>query len=462
MKILVVGSGGREHALAWKLNSAGHTVLAAPGNPGIARVAQCLDIGGDASSDAMVDAARRHAVDLVVIGPEAPLVAGLSDRLRAAGVAVFGPGADGARLEGSKVFCKEFFARHGVPTARFFACSDVDEADRAIAELGDDVVVKADGLAAGKGVIVCSRADDARAAARLMLAERRFGDAGSRVVIEERLSGRELSVMAITDGQRLRILAQAEDHKALHDGDRGPNTGGMGAVSPCHWVSDELLARVEREVFAPTLRGLAADGIDYRGVLYAGLMIDTSGDAAGTPWTLEYNCRFGDPETQAVLPRLDGDLAPWLAGAAQGRLPDEPMRWLPHAAVCVILASAGYPSAPEIGKPITGPLVDRVRSQIANQIGDHEYRDSGNNDNSSATDIGDHDIAKHDNDLLIFHSGTAVRDGQLVSAGGRVLGVTALGPDLAAARRRAYDAVATIHFEGMHARTDIGARQEAR
>jgi phosphoribosylamine--glycine ligase len=259
----------------------------------------------------------------------------------------------------------------------------------------------------------------------MMLEERRFGDAGSRVIIEERLDGRELSVMAITDGERLRVLAQAEDHKALHDGDLGPNTGGMGAVSPCHWVSAELIARIEREVLAPTLRGLAADGIEYRGVLYAGLMID----AAGTPWMLEYNCRFGDPETQVVVPRLEGDLAPWLAGAAHGKLPDQPMRWDARTAVCVTLAAAGYPAAPETGKPITGALVEQPPE------------------------------ADRD-DLLVFHAGTAVREGKLVTAGGRVLGVTALGDDLAAARRRAYDAVATIHFEGMHARTDIGARKE--
>ncbi|WP_428261980.1 phosphoribosylamine--glycine ligase [Haliangium sp.] len=431
MKILVVGSGGREHALCWRLAHNGHELLCAPGNPGIAEVAQCVDVAtGDL--DGLSELARREAVELCVVGPEAPLVAGLADRLRADGVAVFGPGAAGARLEGSKIFCKQFMARHGIPTARFFACATMTEAKRAVAALtgpgSAGVVVKADGLAAGKGVVVCDSDDEALLAARAMLEGGRFGAAGAEVVIEQRLRGRELSVMAFTDGVRCELLAQAEDHKALGDGDRGPNTGGMGTVSPPGWLSapagqtPALIDRVAREVLAPTLRGLAADGIDYRGLLYAGLMIDDD----GKPWLLEYNCRFGDPETQPVLARFQGDLAEWLAGAARGALPEGPARWDPRPAVCVVLASAGYPETPRTGVPITGlPLA--------------------------------HDPAAADQ-LIVFHAGTARRDGHLVTSGGRVLGVTALGHDLADARARAYRAAGEISFEGMQYRRDIGAR----
>ncbi len=420
MKILVVGGGGREHALAWSLARSGHQLWAAPGNPGIAAHAGCLPIGaGDIA--ALEQAAVDRGVDLVVIGPEAPLVAGLADRLRARGVAAFGPTADGAQLEGSKIFCKEFFARHHIPTADFFACDSVEAADRAIDELGDRVVVKADGLAAGKGVVVCSSRDQARAAAREMITERRFGGAGERLVVEQRLDGQELSVMAITDGQRYQVLAQAEDHKAIFDGDRGPNTGGMGTVSPAPWASDELIARVRREVFEPTLAGLAADGIEYRGVLYAGLMVGPD----GVPRVLEYNCRFGDPETQPVLARLTSDLGEWLAAAAAGRLPDGDMQWDRRAAVCVVVAAAGYPGSPRKGDPIRG--VDAV--------------------------AGD--------DLVVFHAGTARSDGELVTAGGRVLGVTALADDVEQARQRAYQAVSGIEFEGMQYRRDIGARRQA-
>ncbi|HWN71107.1 MAG TPA: phosphoribosylamine--glycine ligase, partial [Haliangium sp.] len=278
MKILVVGSGGREHALAWSLARSGHRIVCAPGNPGIAALARCLDIRIDALAD-LEAAATAEAVDLVVIGPEAPLVAGLADRLRGAGVPVFGPGADGARLEGSKIFSKEFFQRHGISTASFRACESLRQAEQAIDDIGragdGGVVVKADGLAGGKGVVVCSDREEARRAAREMLENRRFGAAGARLVIEQRLRGRELSVMAITDGARFEMLAQVEDHKALGDGDQGPNTGGMGTVSPPAWRADDtLIARIAAEVFEPTLRGLAAEGIDYRGVLYAGLMID--------------------------------------------------------------------------------------------------------------------------------------------------------------------------------------------
>jgi len=418
MKVLVVGGGGREHGLVWRLAQSGHEVLAAPGNPGIASDATCLDIGtGDL--DALEAAAIEHSVELVVVGPEAPLVAGLADRLRARDVLVFGPGSDGAQLEGSKIFSKQFFARHNIRSAGFVACASVAEADAAIDELGDRVVVKADGLAAGKGVVVCSNKDQARKAAREMIEDARFGDAGSKIVVEQRLEGRELSVMAITDGKRYEVLAQAEDHKAIFDGDTGPNTGGMGTASPAPWATSALLDRINREVFEPTLAGLAADGIDYRGVLYAGIMVADD----GAPWLLEYNCRFGDPETQPVMARLRGDLAVWLAGAAAGELPAGSLDWDERTAVCVVLASKGYPATPQKGFEITGVAA-----------------------------------AEADDDVVVFHAGTTARDGKLLTSGGRVLGVTALATGVNAARARAYAAVDEINFNGMQFRRDIGAR----
>jgi phosphoribosylamine--glycine ligase len=419
MKILVVGSGGREHALAWRLARAGHEVVAAPGNPGIEAVATCVPVKV-MDLDGQVQVAVAHGVDLVVVGPEAPLCAGLADRLRAAGVPTFGPGAAGAQLEGSKAFSKQLFERHHIRTAAFRVCTDVGEADRAIAELaplGDGgVVVKADGLAAGKGVVVADDAAEARAAARAML-DGRFGDAGARLVIEQRLVGREVSVMALTDGSHLEILAPAEDHKALLDGDRGPNTGGMGTVSPA-WIDAAALARVRDELLVPTVQGLAGEGVDYRGVLYAGVMIDR----AGVPWLLEYNCRFGDPETQPVMARLEGDLGAVLHGAATGALVPGALSWSPRAAVCVVVAAAGYPETPRSGDEIRG---------LDDAAGD---------------------------DVIVFHAGTARQGGAVVSAGGRVLGVTALGDDLEAARARAYAAVERIGLAGMQYRRDIGAR----
>ncbi|HUH03616.1 MAG TPA: phosphoribosylamine--glycine ligase [Kofleriaceae bacterium] len=419
MHILVVGGGGREHALVWRLARAGHRVVAAPGNPGIAAIAECAPIGAGDLDGLEALALERH-VDLVVIGPEAPLVAGLGDRLRARGLLVFGPSRAAAQLEGSKTFSKEFFARHGIRSADFATVTGMAELDAAIARLGDRVVVKADGLAAGKGVVVCSSRDQARAAARRMLEERAFGEAGQRVVIEQRLEGHELSVMALTDGTRYEVLAQAEDHKTIFDGDRGPNTGGMGTVSPAPWATEALIDRVRREIFDPTLTGLAGDGLDYRGVLYAGIMVAPD----GVPWILEYNCRFGDPETQPVMCRFASDPGEWLAGAAAGALPTGSIQWDARAAVCVVLAAADYPEAPRKGDRISG--LDELEAD----------------------------------DLVVFHAGTALVNGSLVTAGGRVLGVTALGADVTAARARAYAAVDRIEFEGKQFRRDIGAREE--
>jgi phosphoribosylamine--glycine ligase len=419
MLILVIGSGGREHALVWRLTRAGHRVVAAPGNPGMEAVAECAPVAV-ADHAGLVDLARARRVDLVVVGPEAPLVAGLADRLRAAGVMTFGPGAHGARLEGSKAFSKLFFARHRIPTAPFAVASSVAEADAAIDRLATaaGVVIKADGLAAGKGVIVAADAGEAKAVARAMLEARRFGDAGATVVIEQKILGREVSVVALTDGVRLDVLPTAEDHKTLQDGDRGPNTGGMGTVSPA-WVTDPIMARVRSEILEPTLRGLRADAIEYRGVLYAGVMVEPS----GAPYLLEYNCRFGDPETQPVMARARGDLGAVLLGAARGEMPVGALGWDARVAVCVVVAAAGYPDAVRTGDPITGL-----------------------------------DLVEHD--VTVFHAGTARRpDGQLVSAGGRVLGVTALGISVEQARAKAYAAVDRIELAGKQVRRDIGARQ---
>jgi phosphoribosylamine--glycine ligase len=418
MKILVIGSGGREHALCWRLAHGGHSIVAAPGNPGIEQVARCV-AAKLTDLDTLVQVAVAEAPDFVLVGPEAPLVAGLADRLRAKGIATFGPGADGARLEGSKAFSKQFFARYKIPTAAFRTAATVAEAEAAIDAIAPlskaGVVVKADGLAAGKGVVVADDARQAKAAAREML-EGRFGDAGATVIVEQRIVGREVSVLALTDGKRLQLLPPVEDHKTIFDGDRGPNTGGMGTVSPA-WTSDAVNGAIVREILEPTLAGLAAERIDYRGVLYAGVMVDP----AGAPWLLEYNCRFGDPETQPIMARTIGDLGSVLAGAARGDMPTGALVWDARVAVCVVIAAAGYPETPRTGDVIGG--LDRT----------------------------------HD-DVVVFHAGTARKDGALVTAGGRVLGVTALGVTMDQARHRAYAAVDTIELPGKQVRRDIGAR----
>jgi phosphoribosylamine--glycine ligase len=421
MKIHVVGGGGREHALVWVLTKHGHQVTCAPGNPGIAQLATCDATVKADDVDGQVKLALASGAELVVVGPEAPLCAGLADAARARGLVVFGPSMAGARLEGSKAFAKQFFARHDVPTAEFAVCESMDEVDATLARLGGQVVVKADGLAAGKGVTVCDSAEEARAAAARMIEGGIFGAAGRRVVIERKIRGREASIFAITDGERFVVLPAVEDHKAVFDGDKGPNTGGMGTVSPTTSMSAELLERVRREVLAPTVRGLAEEGIAYRGVLFAGLMID---DVTGTPYMLEYNCRFGDPETEPLMTRWAGDPAPWLYGAASGRLPAGEPEFSNQAAVCVVMAAPGYPDAPEFGHAIVG--LDDAAALPGVQV---------------------------------FHAGTKTgADGALVTSGGRVLAVTAAGDDVSVARARAYQAVAKISWQGVHFRHDIGMR----
>ena len=416
-RILVIGSGGREHALVWALARAASTgaVDAAPGNPGTARLGTNHPVGvGD--REGLLALARDY--DLVVVGPEVPLVEGLADALRADGVAVFGPGADGARLEGSKAFAKEFMARHGVPTARHVTVRTRAEADAVLAEWGAPIVVKASGLAAGKGVTVAETRAEAEAALGAALSGAAFGEAGETVVLEERMTGEEVSLFVITDGTRFTLLPAAQDHKRAFDGDRGPNTGGMGAYAPTPLFDDDLRDTVVRTIVEPTLAGLRADGIDYRGLLYVGLMLTPDG-----PKVVEYNVRFGDPETQAVLPLVDGDLATWLLGAARGRL-DAPRIAPFHGAAAVVgAATRDYPTSSEKGLPIAGV---------------EEAEGTG---------------------VLVFHAGTALDPvGRLVTAGGRVLGAVGRADDLPAALRNAYAGVERLEFDGVRHRTDIGRR----
>ena len=419
--VLLVGGGGREHALAWKLAQSREVgrIIAAPGNPGIATVAKttCVPVSAEAVAE-LTALAVSESVDLVVCGPESALVAGLGDAMRAAGVAFFGPSRAAAEIVGSKAYAKRLMSAAGVPTAAFGVFEDVAAAEAFIDRQRGAVVVKADGLCAGKGVAVTASAAEAKAVVRRCIAERAFGEAGARVVIEERLAGREVSMMALCDGERLALLASSEDHKAVGDGDVGPNTGGMGTYSPSPLVSEAEAGRIVETIFAPTVRALAADGRPFQGLLYGGLMLTPERG----PMVIEWNCRFGDPETQSVLMRLEDDLYPWLLGAARGRLPAGALRWRRGAAACVVLAAAGYPGKPRAGDAIEGlPL------------------------------MGD--------DVIAFQAGTRREaDGRLVTAGGRVLGVTGRGADLAAARAAAYGAIRKIRFSGMHYRTDIGMR----
>ena len=421
MKVLLVGGGGREHALAWKIARSPlvEHLWAAPGNPGIAKHARCLDLAMD-DAEGLAGFARAHDVDLVVVGPEMPLVAGLADRPRERGLAVFGPGARAAAIEGSKAFAKDLMARHGIPTARFATFTDPAAARHYCRELGSPLVVKTDGLAAGKGAIVCRTLAEADAAIAQCLERREFGAAGDTVVIEEFMVGEEASFFALSSGTSVLPLAAAQDHKTVFDDDRGPNTGGMGAYTPVALIDARMQARVMAEIVEPTLRALAAEGAPYQGVLYAGLMLTKEG-----PRVVEFNCRFGDPECQPIVMAMDDDLVPLLAAVARGEtLPrPRPSSTQGRAAVCVTVASAGYPGTYATGQEITG-LVD-----------------------ASALP-----------GVEVFHAGTARRDGRLVTAGGRVLGVTAVADDLPAAIARAYEGVRCIRFEGMHYRTDIGRK----
>jgi phosphoribosylamine--glycine ligase len=420
MRVLVVGAGGREHALAWKIARSPlvERVVAAPGSDGMTREARCFPDVAATDAPALVALARGERADLVVIGPEGPLASGVADRLREAGLAVFGPGQSAARLEGSKGFARDFMARHGIPHPRFDVCTDRVAALAAARARDGRCVVKADGLAAGKGVVVCRRVDEAEAAIDEMMGARRFGDAGARVVVEDVLVGEEASYYAISDGEHVFTLAAAQDHKRALDGDCGENTGGMGAYAPAPLVSPPVEKRILEEIVHPTFAGLRSEGIPYQGVLYVGLMIDP----AGTPSVVEFNVRFGDPETQALVLAMEEDWVPLLDGAARGTL-QSGSSGVTGAAVCVVLASAGYPRSTETGKPISG-------------IDDAESGD----------------------DVVVFHAGTRREAGNFVTAGGRVLGVAARGADVTAARENVYAAAGRIRFDGRQLRRDIAAR----
>lgn len=418
MKLLVVGGGGREHALAWKLAAGPRVqkVFVAPGNAGTAHEPGLENVAlPDIAS--LADFAAAEQVQLTVVGPEAPLAAGIVDLFRARGLRIFGPTQAAARLESSKDFAKRFLVRHGIPTAPYETFAEAGAAHAYIDRHGAPIVVKADGLAAGKGVVVAATAEEAHAAVDAMLRDNRMGDAGARVVIEGFLEGEEASFIVLADGRQVLPLATSQDHKRLRDGDLGPNTGGMGAYSPAPVVTPELHARVMREIILPTVRGMAADGIPYSGFLYAGLMID----AAGTPRVLEFNCRMGDPETQPIILRLKSDLHALLEHAVDGTLDRAQVQWDRRAALGVVLAAAGYPDTPRRGDAIAG----------LDQRGD---------------------------DFHVFHAGTAEEGGRVVTAGGRVLCVTALGDSIRVAQRRAYEIVDAVRFEGMQYRRDIGHR----
>ena len=419
MKILVVGGGGREHAVAWRLarDTSRPEIFCAPGNAGTAAVACNLPIPAD-DIPALLAWARENRPDLTVVGPEAPLCLGITDAFAADGLRVFGPCQAAARMEGSKRFAKEIMNAAGVPTARALTFDDAEAAVAALPSFSLPVVIKADGLAAGKGVVIAQTRDEAADAIRSMLVDAVFGSAGAQVLIEEFLAGEEASILALVDGEHAVLLPPSQDHKRVFNADQGPNTGGMGAYSPAPVVTPDLLPAIKEQVILPVVRELKRRGIVYKGVLYAGLMIGPKG-----LFVLEFNARFGDPETEAVLPRIGGDLIPALEACIDGTLTDDLVQVRPEAAATVILAAGGYPGPYRKGLPISG-------LEQAGAVAD----------------------------AIVFHAGTALNDGQVVTAGGRVLAVTALGADLRAAVGRAYEAAAKIRFDGVHYRTDIAHR----
>jgi len=426
VKVLVIGSGGREHALVWKIRQSPSVeqVFCVPGNAGIAREASCKPADLPAALKdprQLADLAVELGADLTVVGPEAPLAAGLADALLARGLRVAGPVQAAAQLEASKIFAKQFLRRHRIPTADFVVCDDRATAEAALGRWGGPVVLKADGLAAGKGVVVASEPLQARAVLDALLSGRLVGEAGRRIVLEEKLDGEEVSFQVLTDGQAVVPLVPTQDHKAVWDDDLGPNTGGMGAYCDDRILSEYLSRNILDEIVYPTLDGLRDEGIVYRGVLYCGLMITADG-----PKVLEYNVRFGDPETQALLYRFRGDLAETLLSVSTGTLGTAKFDWEPGASVCVVACSGGYPGEYATGKPITG-------IEAAEAVG-----------------------------AKLFHSGTSERNGCFATAGGRVLGVTARGSTLATAVQSVYDATSKLHFEGMHYRRDIARKGLAR
>jgi len=419
MKVLVIGGGGREHALAWKLanDSSKPEVFCAPGNAGTLDVAKNLDISSD-DIKGLLEWAVKNRPDLTVVGPEAPLCAGIADMFQKKGLRVFGPSADGAKLEGSKAFTKDVLSAGNVPCARSETFSDMSKALEYLRSQPVPIVVKADGLAAGKGVYVCATMKEAENAVLEIMEKKIFGSSGESVLIEECLQGEEASMLALVDGEKFVMLASSQDHKRVFNNDEGPNTGGMGAYSPAPVMTDEMLAVARDKVFGRTIAELKRRNIAYKGVLYAGLMITNDG-----PKVLEFNCRFGDPETQAVLPRMKTDLLPALNACVDGNLSEDMVAWHPGSCVCVVMASGGYPGSYEKGKIIEG-------------LGEAGKRDG----------------------ITLFHAGTKLKDGDIVTSGGRVLGVTAVKPDLQTAVKHVYRAIAEIKFDQAQYRTDIAAR----
>ncbi len=419
MKVLVIGGGGREHALVWKIADSPlvDRIFCAPGNAGIAQIADCVNIP---ATDIMRlrKFARENAVDLTVVGPEAPLVKGIVDAFESSGLRTFGPTQQSAKIEGSKVFAKQLMQRHGIPTASFRVFNAPERAKSYLDMVGPPVVVKADGLAAGKAAIVCKSLKDAYEAIDRIMIRKEFGESGEQVVIEGFLSGEEASMIAFTDGRTIAVLPSTQDHKAIYDGDQGPNTGGMGAYSPTPLITDDLASHIEREVLVQTVHAMNREDKPYRGALYAGIMVTEDG-----PQVLEFNCRLGDPETQPLLMRMASDIVPVLLASLDGTLESVELQWDPRPALCVVMAAGGYPGAYRNGMPIEG-LEEAAKMP----------------------------------DVMVFHAGTTLEEGRAVTSGGRVLGVTARGASIREAKERAYAAVKAIHFERAYYRTDIGQK----
>jgi phosphoribosylamine---glycine ligase len=425
MKVLVVGNGGREHALAWKIRQSAlvSELYCAPGNAGIAAQADCVPIETSNIVE-LADFAQTIGADLTVVGPELPMVLGIADEFQRRGLSIFCPSRAAAEIEGSKAFAREFMQRHNIPSPRYEICTAAEAAQDFVmrSPFGYPLVIKADGLASGKGTLVVQDKAEARAAVTQMMTDKKFGTAGAKVVMEEFLAGDEVSFLVFSDGSKVVPMVSVQDHKRLLDGDKGPNTGGMGTVSPSTSLNVDVHKQILQDIIIPTIGGLAAEGRKYQGVLYAGLMITEQG-----PKVLEFNARFGDPETQVIMARMRSDLVPVLQGVAEGQLKDTKIEWAKEAAVCVVLASRGYPDGVETGKPIQGlDAFDGV------------------------------------DDVVVYHAATDRRDDAIVTVGGRVLGVTALGANLDAAVQRAYEAVPQISFDGMQYRTDIGQKALAR
>jgi len=419
MKVLVIGAGGREHALVWKIAQSPRVrkIYCAPGSPGISRLAECVDVKAE-DIGGLARFAQKESVDLTVVGPEGPLALGIVDHFRSLDIPIFGPDRRAAEIESSKSFAKDLMRVNSIPSAAYWVFDDFAQLEHFLQTAKYPLVLKADGLAAGKGVTVCKTAEEAHKLGHAMMTEKVLGEAGRRVVIEEFLTGQEASILALVSGDAVAILEPAQDHKAVFDKDQGPNTGGMGAYSPVPAITENIMQRIERDIIIPTVHGMNREERPYTGVLYVGLILTANG-----PRVLEYNCRFGDPETQPLMMRLQSDLVDLLEGAVTGQLSFSTLTWSPGAALCVVLASGGYPGAYQKGLPMTG--IEEAEAM---------------------------------EDVAVFHAGTTRSDGVWRTAGGRVLGVTARGADIASSRQRAYEAVKKIHFEGMHYRTDIGIR----